>query len=97
MELKKDTLATKDPDDTLDYVFDWYDSGDGFLGVDTITSATFTATTGLTIDSQSNDTQTATVWLSGGTSGQTYTVNCRIVTAAGRSKDASVDFLIEEN
>jgi len=98
MELKKDTLVRKDPDSVSDYVFDFYDSGNAFLGSgDTISTATFTATTGLTIDSQSYSTTTATVWLSGGTVGQVYTVNCRMVSAAGRTKDASVDFLIEEN
>ena len=98
MELRKNTLLRKDPDSTLDYVFDWYDNGNGFLGTtDTISSAAFTATTGLTVSSSSNSTQTATVWISGGTVGQTYTVNCRMTSAAGRIKDASFKMLIEEN
>ena len=83
---------TKDPSDVLDYTR----KASKFLGSDTITTSTWTADSGITIDSSSNDTNSATVWLSGGTSGQTYTVTNRIVTAAGRTKEKSFQLKVEE-
>lgn len=74
----------KAPDDTLDYEWDWsvwMPTGD------TISTVSFTAADGITIESSpapSNTTTTATIWLGGGTSGDTYDVTCQITTAAGR-------------
>jgi len=75
----------KDPDDVLDYLWDWTE----WLANenDTISSSTFTVETGLTKNSSTNTTTTATVWLSGGTAGQEYDVTNRIVTTGGRTKD----------
>lgn len=72
----------KDPDAVLDYQHDW----STWLGADTISTSTWTAS-GLTVDSDSNTTTTATVWLSGGTTGQVVTVTNRVVTAGGRTED----------
>jgi len=38
----------------------------------------------------------ATVWLSGGTAGQSYIVTNRITTAAGRTEDRSFTIRVEE-
>jgi len=75
----------KDPDDVLDYLWDWTE----WLAneSDTISSSTFTVETGLTKNSSTNTTTTATVWLSGGTAGEEYDVTNRIVTTGGRTKD----------
>lgn len=72
---------TKHPDAVKDYTFDWT----AWLGDDTIATATITTQAGLTVDSQSKTATTATVWLSGGTKGQLYTVTCRITTTGGRT------------
>ncbi len=80
------TLFVKDPDSVLDYVVDWSD----WLGEDTISSSDWTVPTGLTEDSASETTTTATIWLSGGVAGVTYTVTNHIVTAAGREEDQSI-------
>lgn len=81
----------KDPNDVLDYTVDW----ETWLGADTITGTPSWAidpSGELSIASQANTTTTATVFLSGGTAGDTYSVRCRIVTTGGRTKDQS--FLI---
>jgi hypothetical protein len=83
---------TKDPDAVLDYEIDW----SAWLGEDTITASTFTVATGLTEDSESNDTTAATVWLSGGTVGTRYLVTNHITTAAGRQNDRSFYIYVKE-
>lgn len=83
---------TKDSADTLDYAFDWA----GWLAGDTISSSSWSATTGLTVASSSNTTTTATVFVSGGTTGTTYTVSNTIITAGQRTKQRSFLLTIEE-
>lgn len=46
--------------------------------------------------SETNTATKATVWLSGGTAGQIYTVTNRITTAAGRTEDRSFAIRVEE-
>jgi hypothetical protein len=84
----------KDPQARLDYKFDWTD----WLGADTIASATFDveAGSGIVKDTQSNDTSSATVWLSGGTVGMSATVTCHIVTAVGRQDDRSFTVFVQQ-
>lgn len=80
----------KDPDEVLDYVFDFAPLTNGRGDTDwlasgeTIASKTITADTGITVDSSAiTDSSTSvTVWLSGGTVGQRYKVSCRAVTTA---------------
>lgn len=81
---------TKDPDEVLDYVRDW----SAVLDDDTIATSTWTPDTGITVDSSSNTTTTATVWVSCGTLGQTYGVRNRITTAGGRTYDKTLHFTI---
>ena len=82
----------KDPDSVLDYVFNWAD----WLDTDEISSSSTTVATGLTKDSESNTTTTATVWLSGGTSGTEYAVTNRIVTTGGRTVDRTIIISVQE-
>lgn len=82
----------KDPDSVLDYVVDWTD----WLNGDTISTADFTVAAGLTRNSQSNTTKTATVWLSGGTVGQSVDVRCRITTAGGRTDDRTFRVIVRQ-
>lgn len=78
--------AVKDPSAVLDYQFDW----SAWLDDDTIATSTWTVPTGLTKASESNTTTTATVWLSGGTAGASYTLVNRIVTAGGRTDERTL-------
>lgn len=78
---------TKDPDAVLDYAFDWQY---WLAGGETITTSTMTASPGITVDSSSNTTNRATVWLSGGNAGQPYTVTNRVVTSLGRTDDRTI-------
>lgn len=95
---KYDTAADeywiyKDPEAVLDYTVDW----STWLGADTISGTpTWSVATGLTKDSQSNTTTAATAWLSGGTAGENYRVECKIVTAAGRTDERSFTVRVRE-
>lgn len=75
----------KDPSAIVDFEIDW----SAWLGTDTISSSTWTAT-GLTIASSTNTTTSATVWLSGGTIGAAYIVTNQIVTVGGRTDQRSL-------
>ncbi|MES2903761.1 MAG: DUF4054 domain-containing protein, partial [Pseudomonadota bacterium] len=71
----------KDPAEVLD--FTWTVPLDG---ADTIASHTATVGTGTVVkDSSAHSTTQVTVWLSGGTDGETATVNLGAVTAGGRT------------
>lgn len=76
----------KDPDEVLDYVRDW----SALLGDDTIATSTWTVPSGITKDSDTNTTTTATIWLSGGTLGTDYALVNRITTAGGRTHDKTL-------
>lgn len=82
----------KDPDAVLDYKFDW---SRWLTDGETINSQTTTASTGVTVDSSSitDDGTSVTVWLSGGTPGNTYTVQSRITTSAGRTDDRTIQIV----
>ena len=82
----------KDPDAVLDYEIDW----STWLGTDTINNSSWTTGTGITIDSDTNTTTAAKVWLSGGTAGIRYTLTNSIVTAAGREEDRSIEIVCLE-
>ena len=87
-----DNTFVKDPNATLDYTISWPLWLDG----DTITTSSWTATTGITIASSSNTTTAATVWLSGGTASTRYTVTNRVTTAGGRIDDRSIYINVRE-
>lgn len=82
----------KDPNARLDFGVRWTDWLDG----DTIASATWTVPTGLTVHNQSHNSDTAYVWLEGGTAGSTYPVNCRITTTGGRIDDRTIQIIVKE-
>ena len=71
----------KSQSEVLDYVEDWAT----WLGADTISSSAWSVTGGLVVDTETNTTTTATVWLSGGTFGATGEATNTIVTAGGRT------------
>lgn len=71
-------LFDKDPDATLDYGVDWTK----WLGVDNIASSEWSVPTGITLVADELTAKTATVWLSGGTAGQSYRITNRVVTSS---------------
>lgn len=85
----------KDPNAVLDYQFDYAGAKPWLTGSDTIASHTVTASAGITVDSTEATSTAVTVWLSGGIEGQTYSVTCHIVTAAGREDDRTMTFTMQ--
>jgi hypothetical protein len=83
---------TKDPNAVLDYSIDWT----RWLAGDQIATSEWIVPSGLTKIADSKTTVSATVWLSGGSVGQSYTVANRITTAAGRTEDRSFTIRVEE-
>jgi hypothetical protein len=84
--------AVKDPDAVKDYGFDW----SGWLGTDTIQTSTWIVPTGITKNSDSKTNTMTTIWLSGGTAGQSYDLTNRIVTAGGRTEDRTGVIKVKE-
>lgn len=85
-------MPIKDPDAVLDYGLDWT----AWLDGDTISTSTWTVPEGITKDSDTKDTTTTTIWLSGGTDGSSYELTNHIVTAAGREDDRSITITMRE-
>ena len=83
---------TKDPNAVLDYSIDW----GRWLAGDQIAASEWIVASGLTKMADSKTVTSATVWLSGGTAGQSYTVTNRVTTAAGRTEDRSFTIRVEE-
>lgn len=89
-------LYQQDPDDLLDYVFDFaaLTNGSGpsdWLAVgETISSFSISQSPpdlGVSSASITHGGTAVTVWLTGGTSGHQYTVTCHIITSAAREVD----------
>lgn len=83
----------KDPDSVLDYAFDW---SDWLSASEEITGSDIISSPGITVDSSSNTSEVVTVWLSGGTAGQPYTVTNRITTNQGRTDDRTMTIRVLE-
>lgn len=83
----------KDPDAVLDYSMDW---SAWLITGDSVSASDWIAETGITIDSETVNGDITTVWLSGGTEQQTYTVTNRITTDDGRIDDRSVEVYVTE-
>ena len=76
---------TKYKEEVKDYTGDWTKELSR-NGSDTISSSSWVEDSGgITIDSDTNTTKKATVWLSGGNNGETYTVENVVITAGGRT------------
>jgi hypothetical protein len=97
----------KDPSDVIEYKFDFApltngvtDAASDYLAaLETISTRTVTVGSGITKDSDSitNSNTSVTVWLSGGTAGNNYTVTCKIVTSASRTIEKSAIVRVREN
>lgn len=82
----------KDPDSTVDFPFNWKAE----LGADTIFTSEFLLPDGLTLVSESNTTNTATPFVSGGSVGLIYRIVNRITTIGGRTYDKTAYVLVAE-
>lgn len=94
------TWPPKDPDEVLDYEVDWYgsaaDPGPLYAETDDIVSSTWILPAGITKQSDTNDLRTTTIWLTGGTAGQTYQITNRIVTVGGRTHDQTMKIKVKD-
>lgn len=81
------TLPPKDPDEILDYRFDWT----GRLEGDPIAGAEFEVPPGLEILDSEFDQTSTTLWLRGGTAGEVAKITCRVHTSTGRVLEHSAD------
>jgi len=87
----------KDPEAELDYAWDWSDWLDATTTpAESITSHTVTVPTGLTLESSTAASGIVTAWISGGTVGTTYRVECLITTSAGRKDERSLWITVQE-
>ena len=88
-------VIEKDPDATLDYGFDW---SAWLASGETISTVDWTIATGLDEDSLGEVTgsDTAKIWLSGGTAGENYSVACLITTSAGRVDERTLTIRVLE-
>ena len=82
----------KDPNAILDYTFDW--TAWLLPILDTISTATFLPDSGITVQSSSHTTTTATAFVTGGTVDTTQNLICRITTAGGRTDDRTIQLKI---
>ena len=82
----------KDPAAVLDYQLNW----SAWLDGDTISTSTWSAETGITVDSESETTSAATVWLSSGSPGEDYEVTNQIVTDGGRTDERSITIKVRQ-
>lgn len=83
----------KDPSALLDYKLDW---AAWLPEGDAIASVLWNVSPGITKVEESNTASTATVWISGGVAGQTYSVACRITTNDGRVDERSFRVQVRE-
>ena len=83
---------TKDPDSTLDYVWDWTE----WLSGDTITNHSITVPADINLLTHTRLDGKVTGWFSGGTVGKSYTITCEIVTDGGRTDQRSARLVIKD-
>ncbi len=97
---KKICWDAKDPDERLDYQVDWLGSrfkpGELYGLSDTISNSLWIVPAGITSEAETLDPAgVSTIWLSGGTDGDTYEIVNRITTAAGRVFDRTVELPVK--
>lgn len=80
----------KDPNEVLNYTVDYAQQLTEDGGT-TISSSTWTISpSGLTQDSETESSTTATIWVSGGTEGQAYQVRNDVVTSGGQEYSRTI-------
>lgn len=86
--------TSKQPAEVQDYDIDFSPYLDAMT--DTITSASVTAETGISLDAHSHTAKVVKFWLSGGEVGQKYKITVRITTAGGRVKEDEAVLSVKE-
>ena len=81
----------KDPDSVLDYGIDW---STWLASGETISTSTWTVPVGITKDSDSKGDTSTLVWLSGGTTGETYELANKIVTSDSRTVERTIEIIV---
>lgn len=84
-------VIDKDPQALLDYTVDW---SSWLVGEDQIASVSWTVPAGITQFAATFTGTTATIWLSGGSAGESYDVVCHVVTDEGREDDRTLRFKV---
>lgn len=87
----------KDPSEDLDYTID-YSKVFAITPADAISTSNWAVTspaTDITTHSESNTTDSATIWLSGGTEGRRYWITNTVVTTGGRTYERTIEALIQ--
>ena len=83
-----------DPNETLNYTFNWADA----LGSATISSSTWVITpTGPTLSNSANTSTTATIYVSGCTQGKIYSLSNRITTNGGVIEEKTITLRCEND
>jgi hypothetical protein len=79
------------PTEVLDWTMNWATRG---LGSDTIVSSNWSVSqTGVTLSAPSQTTTTTTIWVTGGTPGNVYTITNNITTSGGREMQETVNYV----
>lgn len=84
----------KNPSDVLDYTWDW---SQWLINGDTIASSSMAVTstaTDITLTSSTFSATYATVWVSGGTIPNYYTITNTITTVGGRTRARSIRIIV---
>jgi hypothetical protein len=91
LDAKGRTVIDKDPGATLDYLFDW----SAFLGTDAIASVTASAVGVTVVGVPSFSGKVTTVWLAGGTLGQSASFTVTITTATNPARIEPMTVLVK--
>jgi hypothetical protein len=83
----------KDAADVLDYTINWASE---LATGETISTSSWTVTTGITKDSDTKTTTTTTIFVSGGTLAATYTLYNTVVTSGARTFKRYIQVKIAE-
>lgn len=86
-------MFNKEPTEVKDFYINWAD----WLGALTISSSTWTAPTGITIDADSDTTTTTLVRVSGGTWGEIYELFNTIVASNAETETRSILIVIQRS
>lgn len=88
------TTFVKDPDATLDFAWDW---SSWLASGETISDQTVTVPSGLTTAvAVSQSSGVVTVWLSGGTVGESYAVACLVTTSDARIDERTMTIKVRD-
>ena len=89
------TWPSKDPDEELDYQFDWSERLE--VG-ETISASTFILASGsVTLADPAVAGGLTTIWITGGEAGEVNTITNRVTTSAGRIYDESAKLRIRSH